>query len=887
MSAGLNIPVKAHLDSVEQSTKRVLFTAVKNEAVFLLEWIAYHRAIGFDRIIVFSNPSDDGTDELLEALAEAGEIEHFAHVVPKGFTPQANAARIANEKGLLRNGEWVIWLDADEFLVVNKGDGKVDDLVASLDGADGALIAWRLMGDGGNLKNPGRFVSEDFTRAGPTTIWQSREAKTFFKKSDGVLGFALEGINRPLLRADSSDQLAFRTSNGEKIDRSVRRHRRWLQGEDFWMSARLMPEEHGYELAQINHYCVRTPADFLLKKRRGRGAAVAQVGATNKRHTADFYWKMNGNEFEERKILRFKHQTDLEIQRLREIKSIDEAEKQAQMIRADQIEQLDEGDLAQLSKGAPTKLMPRVKGEHYLKFMQNLHRALKPKWYFEIGTQTGASLVLSSANSIAVDPDFQIVGDPYGNKSQLHMFQQTSDEFFASNHLDAIGARIDLAFLDGMHLYEYLLRDFMNTERHMSPDGVILLHDCVPWNEGMAERDRAKSPTQAWTGDVWKVVCILQSYRPDLQVEIYDCAPTGLVAVSGLDPSNRVLDSAYDEIIRLYDARQDTRDAVSSFELTAASSSPWSPFVARPEDSKLAFAIQLPVPRPRGQLNWGDFHFGMGLAKALRRQGADARVQTKLEWKNVNSDDEIDLVIRGRQTYTPRPGHRLMYWLISQDGLTHEEELSAADHIFVSGGAAVSPLQQRYGDDKVSLLLQAFDADRMRPPEEEKGRNGYLFVGIARPWERPMVSYALASNTAIELRGDGWETHAAAKWRVGGRVLNKELPQHYHRAKAVLNDHTDVMRTAGLPSNRIFDALACGAAVVSDDIAWLPDDLSEFVEIASTPEQFVSALERIDCENETRLRARRDFAMSIRDLHSFDQRAAEILQVAESMGSIR
>ena len=52
--------------------RKVLFSAVKNEAPFLLEWIAYHKVIGFDEIVICSNPSTDGTEEILAPLALAG-----------------------------------------------------------------------------------------------------------------------------------------------------------------------------------------------------------------------------------------------------------------------------------------------------------------------------------------------------------------------------------------------------------------------------------------------------------------------------------------------------------------------------------------------------------------------------------------------------------------------------------------------------------------------------------------------------------------------------------------------------------------------------------------------------------------------------------------------
>ena len=143
----------------------LLFSAVRNEAPFIVEWIAYHKAIGFERVVIYSNKSDDGTDELLSALASSGEIEHVMHEVPEGIGPQQNAARLANESGLLKGMDWVLWLDADEFLVVNAGQGALEDLTNSVGAARGILVPWRIFGDGGNRRFPGRFVSDKFTLA--------------------------------------------------------------------------------------------------------------------------------------------------------------------------------------------------------------------------------------------------------------------------------------------------------------------------------------------------------------------------------------------------------------------------------------------------------------------------------------------------------------------------------------------------------------------------------------------------------------------------------------------------------------------------------------------------------------------------------------------------
>ena len=192
---------------------------------------------------------------------------------------------------------------------------------------------------------------------------------------------------------------------------------------------------------------------------------------------------------------------------------------------------------------------PRVDGPSYLAFLDAVHRVMAFGCYLEIGCRTGRTIAPVRGPTIAVDPFFKVESNVIGAKPSLLLFQQKSDDFFASRVLEKLGIRVSFAFLDGLHLFEYLLRDFINTEAHSRPEGVIALHDCVPFGEGMLTRDLENLPRGAWTGDVWKLIPILQSYRPDLKITVLNCEPTGLVLISGLDPANTVLRQAYDQIV--------------------------------------------------------------------------------------------------------------------------------------------------------------------------------------------------------------------------------------------------------------------------------------------------------------------------------------------------
>ena len=186
----------------------------------------------------------------------------------------------------------------------------------------------------------------------------------------------------------------------------------------------------------------------------------------------------------------------------------------------------------------------------YYSYLEKIHKLLKPKSYLEIGIRTGTSLALSgdSTLSIGIDPNPAFDRD-YRKCEQIYSL--TSDDFFKRYTLtQELGdTQLELAFIDGMHLYEFVLRDFINVEKYATDSTVILLHDIIPRDAESAARDRT---TDFWTGDVWRLLFVLLEYRPDLHISIINTGPSGLAVVTNLDSSNRALLDNYDKIIAEY-----------------------------------------------------------------------------------------------------------------------------------------------------------------------------------------------------------------------------------------------------------------------------------------------------------------------------------------------
>ncbi len=179
-------------------------------------------------------------------------------------------------------------------------------------------------------------------------------------------------------------------------------------------------------------------------------------------------------------------------------------------------------------------------------FLAQLHNILDPEFYLEIGVQTGKSLRLAHCKALGVDPM------PLLNEEltiNMEVQTQTSDAFFATYAKTVLTEPLDLVFIDGMHLFEYALRDFMNVETYASKNTTIVIDDIYPGHPSQANRDRQ---TRAWTGDVWKVLAILKKYRKDLKIVTLDIYPTGLMMIQNLDKDSSVLKDNYEKIVKKY-----------------------------------------------------------------------------------------------------------------------------------------------------------------------------------------------------------------------------------------------------------------------------------------------------------------------------------------------
>jgi predicted O-methyltransferase YrrM len=183
----------------------------------------------------------------------------------------------------------------------------------------------------------------------------------------------------------------------------------------------------------------------------------------------------------------------------------------------------------------------------YLSRLDLIHRRKRPRTYLEIGVWSGRSLSLAGPDTLAigVDPNPEITERL---PPRARIFCETSDRFFATRdvHKEFDFLPIDLVFIDGFHHFEYALRDFINAARYCAPESLIVIHDVLPHDARMAERTRE---TEAWTGDVWKLIPALRKYVPRLQITTLDTPPTGLSLIGNIDSADTTLLDNYERIV--------------------------------------------------------------------------------------------------------------------------------------------------------------------------------------------------------------------------------------------------------------------------------------------------------------------------------------------------
>ncbi len=299
----------------------------------------------------------------------------------------------------------------------------------------------------------------------------------------------------------------------------------------------------------------------------------------------------------------------------------------------------------------------------------------------------------------------------------------------------------------------------------------------------------------------------------------------------------------------------------------------------------LRWAIDIAAPSGRRGQRWGDYYFGRSLCEALQRLGQRVTVDNRdLRHRDTRDLDDVILVLRGLDRVAPRPGRLNLEWVISHPDMVDASEIASFDKVYAASMAWASRTSAATGVDVVPLL-QCTDPRLFNPSRGEPDTGApVLFVGNSRDVYRRSVRSAVAVGARVEVHGADWDRFLPPELIASRMVANEDLGPLYCSASVVLNDHHDDMRRDGFLSNRLFDATACAARVVSDEIEGVTEVFGDLVKtfhdeaemgplLADPATAFPSYGER------------RALAETVMREHSFDRRAATLLDDAARLMS--
>lgn len=281
--------------------------------------------------------------------------------------------------------------------------------------------------------------------------------------------------------------------------------------------------------------------------------------------------------------------------------------------------------------------------------------------------------------------------------------------------------------------------------------------------------------------------------------------------------------------------------------------------------------------------SWGDLPFARSLAGAFAQTGHAASLFFRDETPALTGARDVVLRLIGPHLDEPVPGVPNLLWVISPPNLAPLACLARYQALFIASPLLVSRCVAR-GLHAI-CLPQATDTRLFNP--DAKGDHPVdlpiSFVGNHAP-RAPRLAVRAAIDLGFDVRiwGQGWESVVPDRHLCGTRLDSAELARVYARSRIVLNTHMPYMAELGFMNNRSFDALACGAQVVSDRVAGFADPRLPALHQTGDEAELGPLLNRL-LAADTGMQDRARTAASVVAGYSFAERALTLAAAAERL----
>lgn len=294
--------------------------------------------------------------------------------------------------------------------------------------------------------------------------------------------------------------------------------------------------------------------------------------------------------------------------------------------------------------------------------------------------------------------------------------------------------------------------------------------------------------------------------------------------------------------------------------------------------------IQISAPSGNDSKLWGDTYFAQEISTSLKKLNQSTDIVFKDE--NVSKlvqPNSVILNLRGLLPATIVPGRLNAIWVISHSHQITKYELKKYDLVFAASNPWALEKTKKWRLN-VKPLLQATNPEIFNTKStEEETIDRLLFVGNTRGKFRNIVKFVSKISPKLRVIGTGWEKYLDNSQIEKQFVDNNKLSSEYKKSSVVLADHWKDMAKNGFISNRIFDAVASGSRVISDQVEGIEEIFGNSVvtyKNAAELEQILNNdFDQIFGENDQRIAN----AIEIQKNHNFDVRARILLDEVKNL----